>query len=367
MRQAHDRRLPRHSLRSTPAECSARRASPARCRRRALRSFSYRAASSSVNTRRRRAPSTASRRTGFRSRRICSPADRRAQPDRRLRDQTVGQAPDDGRRSDLTRRRPAGDRASREHPQVVASPARPAGGWTRRWMLRTSTHSGNRIWTHANRSMVRRSTTATTHPNTANHRGRMPRRTRDRRGGDRERARHPHRVDVEHQVGRLAAESPDFRRDAADPRCDSVAIRPPATAPATNSIATNSSPVPRNTVAKNRSSAAPIRSRIDAHEPQERKPGEGNKIERDAPQSSCATGHRARWGHRCGLRRDRDPQQHEGSAEQQCEHDARDGRGAWRAQRVPGDLDVLCHRKPPIAKSIPSVRHRECLNLIRSG
>ena len=44
-------------------------------------------------------------------------------------------------------------------------------------MLRTRTHTGNRIWTHAKRSMVSRSTTATTHPNTANHRGRMPRRT----------------------------------------------------------------------------------------------------------------------------------------------------------------------------------------------
>src|SRR5438034_914549 len=38
-------------------------------------------------------------------------------------------------------------------------------------------------------------------------------------------------------------------------------MRPPATAAATNSIATNNSPLPRNTVAKNRSSRAPIRSR----------------------------------------------------------------------------------------------------------
>ena len=40
------------------------------------------------------------------------------------------------------------------------------------------------------------------------------------------------------------------------------AMRPPATAAATNSMPTNSRPLPRNTVAKKRSSCAPIRSLI---------------------------------------------------------------------------------------------------------
>ena len=42
---------------------------------------------------------------------------------------------------------------------------------------------------------------------------------------------------------------------------DAAANRPPATAAATNSMATNNRPLPRNTVAKNRSSRSPIRSR----------------------------------------------------------------------------------------------------------
>jgi len=45
------------------------------------------------------------------------------------------------------------------------------------------------------------------------------------------------------------------------PDCGWLAIRPPATAAPTNSMATNSRPLPKNTVAKNRSSRSPIRSR----------------------------------------------------------------------------------------------------------
>jgi hypothetical protein len=45
------------------------------------------------------------------------------------------------------------------------------------------------------------------------------------------------------------------------PSCPELATRPAATAEATNSMPTNSNPLPRKTVAKNRSSASPTRSR----------------------------------------------------------------------------------------------------------
>ena len=64
-------------------------------------------------------------------------------------------------------------------------------------------------------------------------------------------------------------------------------------AAATKSMPTNNSPVPRKTVAKNRSSAAPIRSRTAPMNHRKRESGEGNEVERAGP-SPCATGRRAR-------------------------------------------------------------------------
>ena len=143
----------------------------------------------------------------------------------------------------------------------------------------------------------------------------------------------------------------------ADPRCDSVAIRPAADRARDEQHRDEQQPG-----TEEHGREEPVLGCADpiayhAHEPQERKPGERNEIERD-DHRVLAPGVVEPGGCIVRVCRDGDPHEHQGGAEQQCEHDARDGRSARRAQQVPGDRDVLCHRKPPIAKSIPSVRHR---------
>ena len=64
---------------------------------------------------------------------------------------------------------------------------------------------------------------------------------------------------------------------AADPAAAS-AISPPAKAAAANSMATNSSPLPRNTEAKNRSSRCPIRSRTTPMNHKKAMPAKGTRF-----------------------------------------------------------------------------------------
>ena len=82
---------------------------------------------------------------------------------------------------------------------------------------------------------------------------------RDVHGGEREHRRHPHRVDVQQAPGEVAAQRQRVRAGARTD--DEAAMVAPATAAATNSMPTNSRPLPRNTVANRRSSRSPIRSR----------------------------------------------------------------------------------------------------------
>ena len=110
-----------------------------------------------------------------------------------------------------------------------------------------------------------------------------------------------------------------------------AAISPPAKAAATNSMATNSSPLPRNTEAKNRSSRCPIRSRTTPMNHKKAIPAKGTRF------SAMTTARRARRicqpraGGR-GIGRCRDDDEDEGQAEQQREKDSRGGRG--RARRA---------------------------------
>ena len=59
---------------------------------------------------------------------------------------------------------------------------------------------------------------------------------------------------------------------------DEAAITPPDTAAATNSMATNSRPLPRNTLAKNRSSRSPTRSRTTPMNQRKAMPANGTKF-----------------------------------------------------------------------------------------
>jgi hypothetical protein len=59
---------------------------------------------------------------------------------------------------------------------------------------------------------------------------------------------------------------------------DASAIRPPDTAAAANSMATNSRPLPRNAVAKKRSSRSPIRDRTTPMNQRKAMPANGTKF-----------------------------------------------------------------------------------------
>ena len=69
-----------------------------------------------------------------------------------------------------------------------------------------------------------------------------------------------------------AAEGPELRRWARPSPNDNT--RPPATAPQVNTMATNSSPLPRDTVAKEAVLVHAYLVPKDTHEPQEGDPGE---------------------------------------------------------------------------------------------
>jgi hypothetical protein len=70
-------------------------------------------------------------------------------------------------------------------------------------------------------------------------------------------------------------------------RSDTLAISPPANAAPTNNMATNSSPLPKNTDAKNRSSRCPIRSRTTPMNHKKAIPANGTRFSANAMVARC--------------------------------------------------------------------------------
>ena len=111
-------------------------------------------------------------------------------------------------------------------------------------------------------------------------------------------------------------------------------MRPPATAAATNSMATNSRPLPRNTVAKNRSSCAPIRSLITPMNHRKAMPANGMRFSPIAtavlfPESVSQPPATA------GLAGDGDPEQGERCDQEHGKDDAGDRGRPRRPQGAP--------------------------------
>ena len=116
-----------------------------------------------------------------------------------------------------------------------------------------------------------------------NQRGRTPGPSSDGRRHEHEHRGHLDREDVEQGLGQRAPEHE--ARSSRRPRCRIGRRSPPRwpAAPAANSIAMNSSPLPRKTVAKNWSSSRADAPAQGGQEPQEGDPGERDEVERDEP------------------------------------------------------------------------------------
>src|SRR5688572_7831512 len=143
-------------------------------------------------------------------------------------------------------------------------------------MLSTNTHTGKMSSSQGTYPALTSSTTPVTAPNSASQRGTKPSRA----------------AIVVVEIVNTAAmriaytcssvnvtrRPNDHVSDGGTAADSSDSSNPPATAPPVNSIAIISSPLPRNTVAKNRSSPAPIRSRITPMNHRNASPANGSRF-----------------------------------------------------------------------------------------
>ena len=123
---------------------------------------------------------------------------------------------------------------------------------------------------------------------------------------------------------------------------DAAANSPPETAAPTKSMATNNRPLPRNTVAKKRSSRWPTRSRITPMNHKKAMPANGTRFSA----ISTAARRRGSVSHAPGtlrIGRDSEPEQHERCNQEHRKDDPGDGRRPGCSQRAPGLQRTLNH------------------------
>ena len=114
----------------------------------------------------------------------------------------------------------------------------------------------------------------------------------------------------------------------------------PTTAAATNNMPRNRRPLPKNTVAKKRSSRRPSWSRMTPMNHRKAIPANGNQIERQRNLARVGGEPRAR---RLRIGGDRAPEQSEARQGQQRKDDARDGGGLRGFQSGIGETVDLAH------------------------
>ena len=157
---------------------------------------------------------------------------------------------------------------------------------------------------------------------------------RQRRRRDHEHGGHAHRVDREQRAGHPPAVRPHRIVWRHCRQLSGDTSSPAATAPVQNSIATNSSPLPRNTVAKKRSSFSPMRSRTTPMNHRKAIPANGNRLRAIDDRAPAVESSMTQSPASVRALGDGEVDEDLRGAHQHGEHDAGDRRGPRRADRL---------------------------------